>query len=254
MKSAGSVPWRLASVATAPAAVRFNSSLPDNSPAPTPEATDSGALPEASDLADFDITTVPEKLGYLKELGLDFGWGPTSIVQYVVEHIHIWGDLPWWASIVGVGLLIRLALIKPMIAASDNASRLHNLKPTSEPLRQEMTRALQEGNQIEVHRKRAQLNQLNEQAGIKVSRSFWPMIQVPFGYGVFRLVRAMTALPVPAMMNESVLWLNDLSIADPTYILPILTSTFMYLAFKVCWIHLPDRTRQLLNALNTERR
>lgn len=253
MKPAGSMPWRLTSVATAPAAVRFNSSLPDNSSAPTPEATDPGALPESSDLADIDITTIPEKLGYLKELGLDFGWGPTSIMQYVIEHIHIWGDMPWWASIVGAGLLIRLVLLKPMIAASDNAARMHNLKPTLDPIREDMTRAMREGNQIEGHRKRAEYNQINEKAGVKLSRSLWPMLQVPFGYGIYRLVGAMTALPVPTMMHESVLWLNDLSIADPAYILPIFTSTLMYLTLKVCCAHPPDRTRQLLNA-HTERR
>lgn len=240
MKPAGSVPWRLSSVATAPAAVRFNSSLPDNSPVATPEATDSGALPEASDLADIDITALPEKLGFLKELGLDFGWGPTSLVQFVVEHIHIWGDLPWWASIVGAGLLIRLALLKPMIDASDNAARMQNSKPITDPVRAEMMRTMREGNQIEGQLAKAKLTQLHKEAGIKTSRSFWPMLQIPLGYGIYRLVTAMAALPVPGMTNESVLWLNDMSVADPTYFLPLITSGLMYLTFKVCWIHLLD--------------
>lgn len=233
MASTGTAPWRATSVAAGPAAVRFNSSSSHTTPASNPETTDSGALTEAGDLADIDIASIPEKIGYLKELGLDYGWGPTSVMQYIIEHIHIWGDMPWWASIVGAGLLVRLLLLKPMLDASDVSAKLHNVKPITNPLRQEMMRAVSENNQVEIHRKRAELNQAHLDAGVKMWKTFVPMLQIPFGYGIFRIVRGMTSLPVPTILDESLLWLNDMTIADPMFILPGLTSLFMYLTFKV---------------------
>lgn len=226
----------MAYVAAGPAAIRFNSTSSHTTAAPTPETANPGALTEAGDLADLDITTLPEKIGYLKELGLDYGWGPTSIMQYVIEHIHIWSDLPWWASIVGAGLLVRLILLKPMLNASDVSARMHNAKPITNPIRQEMMRALAQNNQVETHRKRAELTQAHADAGIEMWKTFVPMLQVPFGYGIFRIVRGMTSLPVPTILNESLLWLNDMTIADPMFILPGLTSLFMYLTFKVRWL------------------
>lgn len=232
--STGSASWRATAVAAGPAAVRFNSSSTHTTAAQTPGTTDPGALTEAGDLADFDITTLPEKIGYLKELGLDYGWGPTSIMQYVIEHIHIWSDMPWWASIVGAGLLVRLILLKPMLDASDISAKMHNVKPITNPLRQEMMRAVKENNQVEIHRKRAAITQAHVDAGVQMWKTMVPMLQIPFGYGIFRLVRGMTSLPVPAIMSESLFWLNDMTISDPMFILPGLTSLFMYLTFKVC--------------------
>jgi len=38
-------------------------------------------------LAEVDIASIPERIGYLKEVcGMDFGWGTTSIFQWVLEH------------------------------------------------------------------------------------------------------------------------------------------------------------------------
>lgn len=236
MTSTGSIPWRATSVAAGPVAVRFNSSSSHTTAAPPPETTDPGAMTEAGDLADLDIASLPEKIGYLKDVGLDYGWGPTSIMQYVIEHIHVWSGVPWWASIIGAGLLIRLVLLKPMFNASDMSAKLHNLKPVTNPLRQELTRAMSENNQVELHRKRAEINQVQAEAGVKVWKSFVPFLQIPFGYGIFRIVRGMTSLPVPTILDESVLWLNDLTIADPLLVLPGLTSLFMYLTFKVRWL------------------
>jgi YidC/Oxa1 family membrane protein insertase len=208
--------------------------MPEPAPAPVPETTTPGEFVEANDLSDFDLSTVPERIGYLHDLGLDYGWGPSSVAQYVIEHIHIWGGMPWWASIIGAGLLIRVLLLKPMLDASDIAAKMHNAKPLITPLREEMMRAMQQGDQLAVQQKRAEISRLHAAHGITAWKSFVPMLQVPFGYGIFRAVGGMTNLPVPGLLNETLLWINDMTVADPTYILPAITSALMYLTFKVC--------------------
>ncbi|KAJ5165257.1 Membrane insertase OXA1/ALB3/YidC [Penicillium coprophilum] len=228
LKSAlsGSAPWRMTPAVIGPAAVRFNSTSSDT----LPEFALDGSLKNAVNIN--DITTIPERIGYLKELGLDFGWGFTSTMQWLIEHTHIWTGLPWWASIVTVGLLTRLAMLKPVIGASENAARMNNAKPKSEPLRRKMIAATTEGNQQEAQIARAELQQINNEFGIKTWKSFIPMLQIPLGFGCFRVVRAMTSLPVPAMATETAGWIKDLTVADPTYILPMIAAGTLCLSLR----------------------
>ncbi|KAJ5198941.1 Membrane insertase OXA1/ALB3/YidC [Penicillium cf. griseofulvum] len=229
LKSAlsGSAPWRMTPAVAGPAAVRFNST---SSETVLPEFAFDGTLKNAVNLN--DITTIPESIGYLKELGLNFGWGFTSTMQWLIEHTHIWTGMPWWASIVAVGLLTRLAMLKPVIGASENAARMTNAKPKSEPLRQRMVAASASGNNQEAQIVRAELQKINAEFGIKTWKSFVPMLQIPLGFGCFRVVRAMTTLPVPAMTLETAGWIKDLTIADPTYILPMIAAGTLCLSLR----------------------
>ncbi|KAL1999715.1 hypothetical protein VTN02DRAFT_4128 [Thermoascus thermophilus] len=235
---AGNLSWKPASSVSRSISARFNSTSSASAAAATTASNDAAErAPQAdttnvSDLSDLDITQIPEKIGYLKELGLDFGWGPSSIIEWTIEHIHIWSGLPWWASIVGTGLLLRLALLKPMMDASDTSAKIQNLKPLSTPLRASMMYYAREGNNTEVMKIRAQLQDLHIQHGVKPWKAFVPMLQIPFGYGCFRVVRGMSSLPVPGLAGESVGWLKDLTVADPYFILPAATAAFMYLSFR----------------------
>lgn len=242
LSSAQGVPWRTAASAAGPAAVRFNSSMPDTRLAPTPQTTDpasneASSFPEAPDLSDFDISSIPEHIGYLKELGLNYGWGPSSIVQWVIEHIHIWTGVPWWAAIVGTGLVIRAALLKPMIDASDMQARTQNIKHLTKPMREKYMQASAQGDPIEAQLQRAKISELHREHGIQMFKSALPMLQIPFGFAMFRVVRGMTNLPVPAIMDESVLWLKDMTIADPLFLLPAITSLCIYQTMKVRSVH-----------------
>jgi len=229
LKSAlsGSAPWRMTPAAIGPAAVRFNSTSSDST---LPEFAFDGTLKNAVNI--HDITTIPERIGYLKELGLDFGWGFSSTMQWLIEHTHIWTGMPWWASIVAVGLITRVAMLKPVIGASENAARMTNAKSKTDPLRQKMVAASTEGNQQEAQIVGAQLKEINDAHGIKTWKSILPMLQIPLGFGCFRVVRAMTSLPVPALATETAGWVKDLTVADPTYILPMIAAGTLCLSLR----------------------
>ncbi|KAL4894562.1 60Kd inner membrane protein-domain-containing protein [Aspergillus ambiguus] len=233
---AGRLAWRPAAGIPAVTTARFNST---SSAAPTPAdattTTTATTTPTpASDLSDVavDLNSIPENIGYLKALGLDYGWGPSSLIEYVIEHFHIWAGLPWWASIVGAGLLVRLALLKPMLGAADTSTKINNLRDVSTPLRTKMTNAAREGKQTEMMQARMELNNLHAQHGVKPWKSFVPLLQVPLGFGCYRVVKGMTALPVPGLALESVGWIKDLTVADPYFVLPATTALFMYLSFR----------------------
>ncbi|OJJ95498.1 hypothetical protein ASPACDRAFT_81973 [Aspergillus aculeatus ATCC 16872] len=222
---------RSASAIPAISAARFNSTTaaPADAPTvvPTPEVVE--AVP---DLAEIDITTIPEKIGYLKELGLDYGWGFSSTIEWIIEHVHIYSGLPWWASIISTGLLVRLAMVKPTLEAANATTKLNNIKHLTTPIRAKQMAASRESNMLEMNKARADMQELHTKHGIQPWKSMIPLIQIPLGFGCYRVIKGMTSLPVPALTSEHVGWLQDLTIADPLYILPAVSSFFLYFSLK----------------------
>ena len=206
--------------------VRFASS---NS-TPAPEAA---VDPGSPSLADIDIASIPEKLGYLKELGLDYGWGISTMVEYLLETIHIYGGLPWCGSAIAAAIIVRLALFRPVLLASDTTAKMSTVKDELGPLQARMFASARAGDNAAVVRAKQEVALIKQQHGIKGSTIWYPMLQIPIGYCFFRVLRGMSYMPVPTLADESFLWLYDVTVADPYFILPTLTSAFMFFSFKV---------------------
>ncbi|KAL2803171.1 60Kd inner membrane protein-domain-containing protein [Aspergillus granulosus] len=233
----GTATWRTSVPSISGAAtIRFNS---------TAAATTGGAVPAASassdsgfnvselDLSNVDISRIPEKIGYLKELGLDYGWGPSSVVQFTMEHFHIWGGLPWLGSIVATGALVRFALLPLFFRAADHGTKTANTRHLTQPIRTEMIRASQEQNQAEILRCKAELQKINKEHGISAMAMFMPMfLQIPLGYGCYRVISGMAHLPVPALTTEQFGWITDFTVADPYFILPLMTALLQYMTIR----------------------
>ncbi|PYH96158.1 inner membrane protein translocase [Aspergillus ellipticus CBS 707.79] len=232
----GTRSWRPATAVLGASAARFNSTSTSTSPvAPETPSTDfpTGTGDQSlSDLTAWDVNSIPEKIGYLKELGLDFGWGPSSIVEFFIEHFHIWGGLPWWGGIVATGMVLRLALFKPMLGAVDTSTKMSNIKYLLDPLRAKMSLYQGQQRMNEMAMVREEIAQLQKKHEIKAWKSFIPLLQVPFGFGCYRVVKNMASLPVPGLASESFGWIHDLTVADPYYVLPVISSAMMYLTFK----------------------
>ncbi|KAI2942902.1 hypothetical protein CBS147322_8650 [Aspergillus niger] len=234
----GTRSWRPATAITGVAAARFNStsSAPSSTTVSDPAASDVSLAPQGevnlNDLTAADINAIPEQIGYLKQLGLDFGWGFSSMIEYSVEHFHIMGGLPWWGAIVATGLFVRLGLLYPTLMAADTSTKLNNIKHLTTPLRTEMVQANYKNDLMEATRKRAELSQLHKDHGIKPWKAMIPMIHIPFGFGCYRVVNNMCSLPVPGLTTEHVAWLQDLTVSDPYYILPLIGSVILHHTLK----------------------
>ncbi|KAJ4423788.1 hypothetical protein N0V82_001527 [Gnomoniopsis sp. IMI 355080] len=195
--------------------------------------------PEFSSFTDFDapsIFNVPEGPGYLNNLGLDFGYGPTALVQWVVEHLHFTMGLGWLGAIVGGSLAIRAVMAYPAFLAQLESFKSQRMR--ADPVYQDrqqkfMLNMARGGNDAaEMMQLRMQIKHIREQYGVKMGRMFLPMLQLPLAYGMFKLTRAMALLPVPGLDSAGALWFPDLTVADPLYILPCVGSVMMYLTVK----------------------
>ena len=176
---------------------------------------------------------ISEHIGYLKELGLDYGWGPTAFVQTLLEHVHVYTGTPWWGSILLTALFVRLALLRSYITASDTSARMVLINPDIKPIKDRLDAARHVKDVDEMRRLAEELRALYRSADVHIWKVFVPLLQIPLGFGTFRLLRGMSDLPVPGLENGGLLWLQDLTLSDPYFILPVVTGLAFHVTFKV---------------------
>lgn len=194
-------------------------------------------MPESFVDLEPSILDIPEQIGYLKHLGLDFGWGPTAMCEWLLEHIYIYTGLPWWVAITAAAFGVRLAWFWPTVIGQRNAAKVALLHKDPD-----FVKATNEAKQImwdkdadTMVRMKAQakVQSLTKRAGVSMVKTILPPLAVvPFSYGMFRLLRAMSALPVPSLETGGFLWITDLSVYDPTYILPLASAALSALTIK----------------------
>lgn len=226
-------PARFASTATdAPpiADIQDDFAPPTTSPISSGEAVLSTTLDDVT-----SSLPVPnyEHLGFLKEMGLDYGWGPTALIETLLEHVHIYAGTPWWASIGLSVIIVRICLLKLYFDAADMSARNQLIAQHQAPITERLKAAQATRNAAGMQKALKEIKDLRASAGVKYYKMFLPFIQVPLGYGTFRLMRGMAYMPVPGLETGGVLWMNDLTLSDPYFLLPVMTAASYYLSFKV---------------------
>jgi YidC/Oxa1 family membrane protein insertase len=182
------------------------------------------------------LSNIPERIGYLKEVcGIDFGWGPSSMMEMLLENIHIYGGFPWATSIALLAICSRLILLFPTLRASDMGAQYKAAKPVIEPVQLRVSAAYRAKDYAKMSEAKAELDALHKGYGIKRSAMFLPiLLQIPIQFGGFRLLRNMAELPVPALEKENWLWTQDLTLSDPYFLLPFANASMIYLTIRVC--------------------
>jgi len=225
---------------------RFASTNPSNttpppgaaSAAPPPAGFETPELSTPLDLDGPSLLDIPERIGFLHELGLDYGWGPTSCMQWLVEHAHVSLGLPWWAAIPAVWLGVRLALARASLTASEHSFKMTRLRQDPEYVAAtarlvQLGRAVSPREKEEAMTTRNVINAMHRAVGFRMWRTLVPLVNLPIGFGMFRLLRGMTGLPVPGLDEAGILWFHDLTVSDPYFALPLLSSSIMFAMMKV---------------------
>ena len=182
-----------------------------------------------------DILAMPEDIGYLHAMGLEYGIGPTSIMQWALEHVHVWSGLGWGASIMVTAVVLRVLMFYPQVQSLRFNAVMQKLR--KDPRSQEAMKLVQQGLQerdMEMRQRGQYLNKmLKEQYGASNLGMLWSFGQIPFTFGLFRIVSGMTHIPVPALETAGFLWFEDLTATDPYFILPAVGTALMIGALAV---------------------
>lgn len=184
--------------------------------------------------AEFDPTRLVDHAGQLKELGLDYGWGMTTLFEKVIETIYLQTGLGWAGSILAAGVVVRGATFFFQALSSDKMAAMAALAPVTKPLQEKMEAAIARGDkqQADIYRMQ-QAEIMRPYVGGMASMGGFMFMQAWIGFSAFRFLRAMADLPVPGMDHDGFLWFTDLTSRDPYFVLPAATTAIMYTVFKV---------------------
>lgn len=205
---------------------------------PTTDALAGTSSAHTTSLDDaIDIITAakdgPVDIGYLKSLGLDYGYGPTSFVEWILEHTHVYLGTPWWASIALTAVFIRIAFLKLYMDAADNGAKMARVAPQTKPLHAKLMELQRANDQAGSMVMRRELQVIHQRAGVKMWKSMLPTVQMFTGYGTFVLLRAMAKLPVPGLDTGGIAWFQDLTVPDPYFILPLAAAGVLHAVLRV---------------------
>lgn len=177
---------------------------------------------------------VGKEIGYMQDYDLDFGWGPTSMMQWIFEHIQVYGGLDYLPTIFIIGVIMRTFIMFPVtIQSSNNAAKMKAMTPLTGPLTQRMKAAGLAGDRVGIQQVRAEMSAIHRAAGVKAWKSFVPFLQIPVGFATFRLLRRMGDAGLPGMDSAGMLWFTNLTVPDPLLIMPLAIGYLQHLSFKV---------------------
>ncbi|KAG6006462.1 hypothetical protein E4U21_007006 [Claviceps maximensis] len=241
---------------TPEAAVPSADSTPDNVlPTPPTEPVTSTTEIDFSSISDIvngqDILNMPEQIGYLSALGLDFGWGPTSVMQWALEHVHIYSGLGWGVSIMVTAVILRCLMFYPQIQSLRFNGLMQELR--KDPRSEEAMKLIQQGfmtGDMQLRQKGQYINKmLKVQYGVSNLGILWSFGQIPFTFGLFRIVSGMANVPVPGMENAGFLWFSDLTATDPYFILPAAGTALMIGSLAINAHNVPEQQRKMLKTM-----
>ena len=136
-----------------------------------------------------------------------------TILTYIHDYVGNWG----WAIVV-MTIFIRIVLFPLTYKGMVSMNRLKELAPK--------IKELQEKYKGNPQRSSAAMMELYKKHGANPMGGCFPFIlQIPVFFAIYRVL--LNAIELKG--SEWALWINDLSVQDPYYILPILMGGSMYL-------------------------
>ncbi|XP_037502532.1 mitochondrial inner membrane protein OXA1L isoform X1 [Rhipicephalus sanguineus] len=176
-----------------------------------------------------DDTVVPT----LQSVGLG-GWSPSGMVQQLLDLLHTSTGLPWWATIAVSTLFVKVLLLPLIIKGQKNSIHMNNNLPQMQHLQAKMTEARNTGNQLEAARLANELMMFMKEKNVNPLKSMIiPLAQAPVFISFFFALRGMANLPMESFKTGGLLWFTDLTVPDPLYILPLITSVSLFCTLEL---------------------
>lgn len=155
-------------------------------------------------------------------------WPPVAALQYLIDGIHMYTGLNWWASIVITTLVIRTLLVPIQINHLKASSKFNSLKPKLEQIKQEMQDKGMSPTDTDVAEFKEGMKRLFKEHGVSQFTPFKGLfIQSSVFASFFFAIQNMVE-KVPSLQTGGISWFIDLTTPDSFYILPLLTA-FSYL-------------------------
>jgi YidC/Oxa1 family membrane protein insertase len=170
-----------------------------------------------------DITNGVAEYGEMAQVGLGITYWPSDLMIRLLEFCHVSTQLPWWASIVVLTVMLRVVLFPLMLKTTRNMSILPYIADKQKVLMEESKEARLSGEVVEMRKATMKLLGLYRQWGYSPFMSFWGILQIPIFFAMFRTCWRCSNLPVPGWETGGTAWFTDLTAIDPYFILPTIS-------------------------------
>ena len=154
-------------------------------------------------------------------------WYTTSALMYAIEYFHVAHSLEWWQAIVATTLVMRLVSVPLTVMQQKNAARMHLAKPEIEAINK--LAQTHSGDKEALERYQGEIWKIWQKYDCNPVKMFAPLVvQAPVFISFFIAIQRMS-VGVPSFTHGGgQAWFTDLSVADPTYVLPLISSlTFL---------------------------
>jgi YidC/Oxa1 family membrane protein insertase len=176
-------------------------------------------------------------------LGLT-GWAPSGMIRWSMELINVSTGMPWfWTLIVGSAMW-RLFCVPFAIRGFQVSARMMPLQPKIKEYQDAVTRSKLSQNPLELQRAVQGMKRFYAAHNINPLAGLVSMIQLPITFGLFFGVKKLCNLPLEQLTYSGVSFIPDLTVSDPTMILPLAMFVLVNIQIKVS---LPDFNLFLLN-------
>ncbi|XP_004698949.1 mitochondrial inner membrane protein OXA1L [Echinops telfairi] len=162
------------------------------------------------------------------ELGLG-SYTPVGLVQNLLEFMHVGLGLPWWGAIAACTVLARCLVFPIIVKGQREAAKIHNHLPEIQRFSTRIREAKLAGDSAEFYRASTEMTLYQKKHGVKLFKPLiLPLTQAPIFISFFIALREMANLPVPSMQTGGLWWFENLTVSDPTYVLPLVVTATMW--------------------------
>ncbi|KAJ2719606.1 hypothetical protein GGI07_005104 [Coemansia sp. Benny D115] len=174
------------------------------------------------------------QIGDLAQHGLET-WPITRMMEYALEFVHVSTGLPWWATIALLALGVRAACLPLAMKAQKHMVGVNRLKPEVQLLTEQQREAARTGNVMASSQFAQKLHNIYAREGVSPFKGMgFNLVPLPFMMGMFFAIKDMTKMPAITHMDAGGLfWFTDLTMADPYYILPIISCIGMTTVMEI---------------------
>jgi len=161
-------------------------------------------------------------------------WWPSGRIQYLLENLHLGLGLEWYQAIAIATLIMRMLMLPLVVIAQRNMANMNNNSPAMAAIQEKMTDARRRGDVYESAQLGQELQIFMSKKGINPLKNAVPIfVQVPVFMSFFFALRGMAYCPVESMSTGGLFWFENMTMTDPFYLLPFLTSATMYLQLRL---------------------
>jgi YidC/Oxa1 family membrane protein insertase len=168
-------------------------------------------------------------------------FGPLiDIFGNALEFFHSMGA-PWWLSIAMLTVVVRSLLFPLTIKQVKSMRAMQDLKPEMDRLRAKYKDNKQ--------KQQEELMKLYQERKVNPLGGCLPLlVQMPIFITMYYVIRSFDQTQ-PSFASGGILWFKDLTVADPYYILPVLSAVTMLAASEITAKNIDPQQRWLMRLL-----